>query len=296
MPQNQATLGIDHPLVTVADHAAVLERYRRMGFAPSPVSRHPWGTVTALVMFPDNFIEIIGVEDPAKFGTGAVDGFCFGRFLGAFLERQEGVSLLALHSRDARADHRVMADKGLEPRGIIDFRRAMTRPDGTPDEAVVSLVMLIDEALPEASNFLCHQHRPELIWIPDWQDHPNGAHGIAAVTYVDDGAGTLDRRLTTLYGAPERDGAGGAVFDTGCGALVVLPPEMAAERFAGVTLPRFAAERPHAVALTIAVASLERLTRCLKAGGVAHERAPDRVLVAPEQCGNVILDFTERAP
>lgn len=296
MPQNQATLGIDHPLVTVADHDAVLERYRRMGFAPSPMSRHPWGTATALVMFPDNFIEIIGVEDPAKFGTGAVNGFCFGRFLGAFLERQEGVSLLALHSKDARADYRVMVENGLEPRDIIDFRRAMTRPDGTPDEAVVSLVMLIDKALPEASNFLCHQHRPELIWVPDWQKHPNGARGVAAVSYVDDARGSLADRFARLYGAPARDGAGAAVFDTGCGRLVVLSPDEAAGRFAGIGLPRFATERPHAVALTIAVESLERLTRCLAAGGIAHDATPDRVLVAPEQCGNVILDFTERTP
>ena len=35
------------PLVTVRDHALILDRYRALGFRPSPVSYHPWGTVTA---------------------------------------------------------------------------------------------------------------------------------------------------------------------------------------------------------------------------------------------------------
>lgn len=69
--------GIDHPLVTVRNHAEALELYRRMGFAPSPVSYHPWGSVTSLMMFPSNFIELIGVDDPSKFGTNSVNGFCF---------------------------------------------------------------------------------------------------------------------------------------------------------------------------------------------------------------------------
>ncbi|QPC44393.1 VOC family protein [Kaustia mangrovi] len=290
MAHNQTTLGIDHPLVTVADHAATLDRYRRMGFQPSPVSHHPWGTVTALVMFPDNFIELIGVEDPSKFGTNSVNGFCFGRFLGGFLDNQEGVSLVALHSKDARADHRAVVEKGLKTQGIIDFRRAMKKPDGTPDEAVVSLVMLIDEDLPEASNFICHQHRPELIWVPEWQNHPNGAVAIAAVTYVDDAAGTLAKRFATLYGT---DGEGG-VFDTGCGVINVVAAREAAGRFGGVDLPRFAADRPHAVAITVAVESLRQLRASLEAGEVPHTDAERRVLVAPDFCGNVILEFVER--
>lgn len=121
--------GIDHPLVTVRNHAEALELYRRMGFAPSPVSYHPWGSVTSLMMFPSNFIELIGVDDPSKFGTNSVNGFCFGRQLGQFLDRgEEGVSLVALHSKDANADHGRMVEAGLDSQGRIDFRRRMTLP------------------------------------------------------------------------------------------------------------------------------------------------------------------------
>ena len=142
----QQTYGIDHPLVTVKDHAQALEQFKALGFSPSPISYHPWGTVTSLLMFPGNFIEVIGVDDESKFGTNSVNGFCFGRQLGSFLQRgEEGISLVALHSKDADADHASLIERGLNSQGRIDFRRKMTLPDGSPDEAVVSLALFIDD-------------------------------------------------------------------------------------------------------------------------------------------------------
>ena len=307
----QATFGIDHPLVTVRDHGLILSRYRALGFRPSPASHHPWGTVTALAMFPDNFIELIGVADAARLGApeGLSDGgLSFGRFLGDFLARQEGLSLVALHSRDARADYGLALRRGLPGQGFIDFRRAMTKADGTPDVAVVSLALLVDDALPEASNFLCHQHRPELIWVPEWQDHPNGARGVAAVTYVAPvpaAAGALAARWRALYGDGRLRPAevvgevdGGVVADTGCGLLRSVTPERAEALYPGVAAPRFptAALRPHGLSLTVAVESLDRAERALDAGGAPFHRTPRGTLAVPADfCGNVIVEFQAAA-
>jgi len=71
--------------------------------------------------------------------TNATNGFCFGRYLGRFLEREEGISLVALHSKDVRADHAAVTARGIQSQGFIDFRRPMTKPDGSPDTVVVSL-------------------------------------------------------------------------------------------------------------------------------------------------------------
>ena len=295
----QATFGIDHPLVTVRDHALILDRYRALGFRPSPASRHPWGTVTALAVFPDNFIELIGVADPARLDAGAgvsSEGLSFGRLIGDFLARQEGLSLLALHSRDARADYEEARRRGLPGQGLIDFRRAMTKPDGAPDVAVVSLALLVDDALPEASNFLCHQHRPELIWVPAWQEHPNGAQGVAAVTYVAADPAPLAARWRALYGADrlrrEEDGSA-ASADTGSGVLRVVTPERAAALYPGLALPRFeAADRPHGLSLTVAVGDLDRAERALAAGGAPFARTPRGTLAVPADFGgNIIIEF-----
>jgi len=291
----QRRLGIDHPLVSVRDHAAALANYRRLGFAPSPISYHPWGTVTSLMMFPSNFIELIGVADPVKFGTGAVNGFCFGRRLGEFLAREQGVSLVALHSTDCDGDHADLVARGLASQGRIDFRRAMRLPDGSPGEAVVSLGLFLDDELPDVSNFICHQHRPELIWVPGWQQHPNGALGIDALTYVAAEPERLAARWRRLYGeaAVGRNGDSLQV-DTGCGLLRALTPEQAAAEYGAVGLPQAHAERPHAIAIRVAVASLARVREVLADGGLAAVDRGDCLQVAPEHCGNVILEFAER--
>lgn len=285
--------GIDHPLVTVRHHAEALELYRKIGFSPSPVSYHPWGSVTSLMMFPSNFIELIGVDDPSKFGTHSVNGFCFGRQLGQFLDRgEEGVSLVALHSQDADADHARMVEAGLESQGRIDFRRPMTLPDGRPDEAVVSLALFIDPELPDASNFICHQHRPELIWVRGWQDHPNGADGILAITYLADPK-RLEPRWRALYG--DAVSYNGAVLeaDTRCGVLRAIDAATAALEFPGIALPKRAEERPHGISIRLHTRSLSALRSILEHNQVPHHEVPGRVLVEPQAAGNVILEFVQ---
>jgi len=285
--------GIDHPLVTVRNHAEALELYRKMGFAPSPVSYHPWGSVTSLMMFPSNFIELIGVDDPSKFGTNSVNGFCFGRQLGQFLDRgEEGVSLVALHSKDADADHARMVEAGLESQGRIDFRRKMTLPDGRDDEAVVSLALFIDSALPDASNFICHQHRPELIWVKGWQNHPNGADGILAVTYLADPA-ALETRWRAIYGDAVKYNGAVLEADTQCGILRAMDAATAALEFPGITLPNRAEQRPHAIALRLHTTSLTTLRSILEHNAVPHREVPGRVFVEPQAAGNVILEFVQ---
>ncbi len=292
---SQSPLGIDHPLVTVRDHAATLQNYRRMGFSPSPVSYHPWGTVTSLLMFADNFIELIGVDDATKFGTGAVGNFCFGRFLGEFLEREEGISLVALHSRDARADAAAVVARGLRSRGFIDFRRKMTLPDGRPDEAVVSLALLIDEALPEASHFICHQHRPELIWVPAWQQHDNGARAITSITYLAESREDLAPRLAGLYGEGAlRREADLLRVDSGCGEFRVVDAAGAARLFAGLELPHFDTDRPHGIAIAVAIRSLDEQAARLRDAGIEFAHGTDgSLLVGAEFTGNIILEFSE---
>lgn len=292
-PAAQSPQGIDHPLVTVRNHPQTLALYRKMGFAPSPVSYHPWGTVTTLVMFPSNFIEIIAVDDASKFGTNSVSGFCFGRQLGSFIDRgEEGVSLVALHSKDADADYSRLTDSGLKSQGRIDFRRKMTLPDGSPDEAVVSLGLFIDEGNPDVSNFICHQHRPELIWVPEWQHHPNGADGILAITYLAEPA-RLEPRWKALYGDAVRYNGAVLEADTGCGIMRAMSLDTAHVEFDGVKLPEAASERPHAIALRINTKNLDAARAVIESNQVPHHAGSTRLLIEPKAAGNVILEFIQ---
>lgn len=288
----QKRYGIDHPLVVVNDHASVLERYIRMGFLPSPVSYHPWGTVTSLMMFPNNFIELIGVDDPEKFGTNSVDGFCFGRQLDSFLSRdQEGIYLVALHSKDADGDYAELTGRGLEGQGRIDFRRKMKLPDGTPDEAVVSLGLFIDSHLPDAPNFICQQHKPELIWVPEWQNHPNGVNGITAVTYLAEPQELIER-WRAIY-SEENVSFDGEVLiaDTGCGVFRAMNAEAIQKYYPGISLPKGKSHHPHGVAISMSTTSPGELKRILQTQNTPFNEFDNKILVAPEWTGNVIFEF-----
>ncbi|WP_322095457.1 VOC family protein [Paraburkholderia bannensis] len=294
IPPNQHRLGIDHPVVSVRNHPEAVEKYIRLGFSPSPISYHPWGSVLTLMMFEDNFIELIGIDDPSKFGTGEVNGFCYGRTLGEFLCRSEGLGLVSLHSKDIEADFAAVKASGLPTQQRVEFRRKITAPDGSPDEAVVSLGMIMDTELGDVSNFLCQQHRPEFIWRKDWQNHPNGANAVLEVIYVAPDLRVLEDRWSKLFGATQTKRIDGHVeADTGCGKMVALTFEQARERFAEIGLPVSYTDKPHGIALQVRVKDLKVTEQILVQNGVHSARTTRGIAVTPDSAGNAIIEFVE---
>lgn len=286
--------GIDHPVVTVRDLGATREQFKRLGFDPNPVGFHPWGTTLSLLMFRDNFIELISVSDPSKFGTNSVGGFCYGRNVGKFLERVEGLGLVALHSTNAKDDHQLLVERGLASQGQIDFRREMKKPNGQSDVALVSLGLFLNEAQRDVSHFICHQHRPELIWVKEWQDHPNGVNAVTGVTYVAERPNELLGRFVCFYGeARVKSSPEELVADSGCGVFRVVTPELASHLYGQIALPDWKGDhQPHGIALTVATPRFDALEALWKANGVKYASTDrDTYLVSPDQCGNVVMEF-----
>jgi hypothetical protein len=292
MPNVQ--FGIDHPVVTIRDLNVAREQFSKLGFAPAPIGFHSWGTTLSLLMFKDNFIELISVNDPSKFGTNSVNGFCYGRNVGKFLERVEGLGLVALHSKDARGDHEMLVGRGLKSQGQIDFRRDMKKPDGTPDVAIVSLGLFLNEEQRDVSNFICHQHRPELIWIPAWMNHPNGVNAVTTVTYVADRPTDLADRYMAFYGSEKVTVTVDEVMaDSGCGVIRICSPKRVTEHFGDMNLPDWKGDKqPHGISLTVATPKFADLTSIWDSAGVKwKESNHGTYLISPEQCGNVIMEF-----
>jgi catechol 2,3-dioxygenase-like lactoylglutathione lyase family enzyme len=285
--------GIDHPVVTVRDLARTREQYQRLGFEPNPVGFHPWGTSMSLLMFKENFIELISVHDASKFGTNSVGGFCYGRNVGKFLDRVEGLGLVALHSKDAKADHAHLVQLGLASQGQIDFRRDMKRPDGSPDVAVVSLGLFLNEEQRDVSHFICHQHRPELIWVPAWMNHRNGVEAITGVTYLSESPSLLEARFGAFFGRENvKGGIDRIEVDSGCGYFRVLTERAAKERFGGVPFPVWDSSAAHGIGITVATPRFNELPSLWAEAGVPHQvTARGTFVIAPEHCGNVILEF-----
>jgi hypothetical protein len=286
-------LGIDHPLVAVRDMDKACEDFARLGFYINPRHHHPWGTDNHLLMFPENFIEVISVYDASKLDLTNDNGFAFGRFISDSIERKPGIAMVALHSEDARADHFLMAQRGVENQGLVDFRRIAHRPDGSEEEAVVSLVMLINAQNPAMSHFFCHQHKPDLVWVEDWMNHPNGANGITGISYVADNPAEFRSRFEGIYGAAAVTlEAERLVVNTDRGHFEVLTPSLAKTRFYGVDVPANAQQLPSGVAIRVSTSSMVQAQTHLDQNQVDYVITEDGgVRIPARYAGNTIIEI-----
>lgn len=291
-------LAIDHPLVLVHDLEATAARYRTLGFNTAPIGKHPWGTSTCLITFERSALELMGIYDQALLDSHAVGTFRFGRHMADALSEREGVSLVALYSEDAAADRARAEARGLKAQGRVDFRRQVKIPGRDWDEAVVTLEILLDPALPRASNFLCQQHRPDLIWVPEWLQHPNGALGFAGITYAAHDPGPLLARLRALFGDTSvRATPIGYEAVTGRGSITVVRPGVWAPHIGLATEPDIGHETA-CIGIDIQVADLSVVgTQLLEAGIGATMHRGGIALPNFADFGNVLLRFVqERSP
>jgi hypothetical protein len=288
-------LGIDHPLVVVRDLNAVAERYAALGFAPRPVGRHPWGTTMRLVQFGGSSIELMGVEDETLLDQHAVEDFSFGRTIRDQLGEREGISLLALNSQDAEADAAIVTARGIRCQGTINFGRDVPLEDGRSDRTRTTLKIFVDPRLPRLGNFAVHQHRPDLIFRPDWLLHPNGVSRICQVTIMADRMHwpVVRQRLAGLYGEEALFEAGeGFGARTGNGCFVVL--DKAAIEATYAPLPRELAgeHRPCCVAIHMTVPDIRRALPFIESAGVEFGTTESRLWLREAQpYGNVFLMF-----
>ncbi|MFM2480425.1 VOC family protein [Celerinatantimonas sp. YJH-8] len=285
------SLSLDHILLTVKNYYSAYENLKKLGFQMTQISNHPWGTATSFAVFQGNFIELIGVVDETKFGINATNGFCFGRQINKFHAKgEDGISMIALHSKDTVGDYSELNEHHNETQGIVDFRRTITLEDGTPDDVVVTIGLFLDSQHTEASSFICHQHRPDLIWKDEWMVHPNGAIKIEALTYIGEDLSFLENRWTQDYGCIEKTETSFSV-NTQSGLLRAVSPSEFRQTYSQIDLPVSNNPTPHVAAVTLSTASLDPLIAILDDNEVPYYSDHHRVLVSPTYSGNVILEF-----
>lgn len=288
-----ARLGIDHPLVLVRDIEATAARYRSLGFNTAPTGFHPWGTSTSLIVLERSALEIMGIYDEALLDGHAIGDFRFGRHMADALAEREGVSLVALYSEDAPGDRARLEAQGIPAQGRVDFRRRVKVPGRDWDEAVVTLEILVDPSLPRASNFLAQQHKPELVWVPEWMSHPNGALGFAGITYAAPDPAPVVARLRRLFGDDAvRQTAEGHQAVTGKGTITVVPPGTWGRELGVDGEPDIGPASAACIGIDVAVRDLPTLAGLLREAGTRTAETPGGIAVSDFKAfGNVLLRF-----
>ncbi len=218
---------IDHLVLAVRDLDTARATFQRLGFTLTPVARHPFGTMNSLAQFGGSFLELLAVADPGAIPAGDGTHFSFGAFNRDYLNRGEGLSMLALRSAAAAADRADFGAHDLRVYEPFGFERIATGPDGTERKVAFSLTFTSDSRLRRAGFFTCQHHYPENFWKAEFQRHANGALTIASAVMVTRDPADFHEFLTHFTAMHEITATSfGIAFDLGDGSRVeVLSPE-----------------------------------------------------------------------
>jgi catechol 2,3-dioxygenase-like lactoylglutathione lyase family enzyme len=176
--------GLDHIVHAVADLNQAAELYRSLGFTVGAENRYPWGTANRSVQLPGCFVELLAIARPDQITARASEIFAFGAFNRDFLARGEGLSMLALESRDAAKDAETFGAAGFGGFDVLRFECAGRKADGSEATVGFSLAFAVDPQARDTGFFVCQQHHPQNFWDPALQIHANGVSTIAGVVLV----------------------------------------------------------------------------------------------------------------
>ena len=267
----------DHAVVNVMGEMDVaVEQYARLGFTLGPRGYHTLGSINHLAVFQDSYLELLGYAPGEREKRAEM------------WLHPAGLTGLAMRVADAAGLHAVLEAKGVPVEPYKDFSRPVDI-DGESREASFRTFQIDRSKVENGRIFFCQHNTPELIWRPEWQDHPNGATGIASATII---ATEPDRLGTLLDFARAQDGT----LRMGDTLLEIKTPDEAASTFAADgPVPDLAGKDMRMVALDLICLSLDRAASVLEQNGVPFHRAPDHIAVSPEAAFGVILRFVEAA-
>jgi Glyoxalase-like domain len=284
--------GLDHIVHAVSDLDAAAAFYARAGFAVGARNRHPpaWGTQNHIVQLPGFFIEPLALADVSAIAPHRERYFSFGAFNRDFLARGQGLAMLVLEGRDSAVDAAAFRAAGIGDFDLFDFERGATRSDGMPTKVGFTLAFAHDPNAPDIGYFTCKQRWPENFWNPAFQQHANGAIGIAGIVLVADRPDDHRAFLSAFTGAGEEPAtASDIVAKTPRGEIEVMMPAIFAHRF-GVAPPD-TARGARLAALRLAVRDTAAARAVLRTGEVDFSEQAQRLVVGPDIALGATLVF-----
>jgi catechol 2,3-dioxygenase-like lactoylglutathione lyase family enzyme len=282
--------GLDHIVHAVRDLDAAAEFYRRAGFTVGARNRHAWGTHNYIVQFPGVFIELITIGEPELIRPGAPGAFSFGSFVRDFLAREEGLAMLVLEGKGAAGDAAAFRKAGIGDFKPFNFEREAKGPDGSPVRVAFSLTFAADEKAPDIGYFTCQQHHPENFWNPAFQQHPNGAAGIAGIVMVSGNPEDHRHFVSAFAGENNIDAdANGISVTTPRGVVEVMNPS--AWRASTGTEPPQLTRGARLAAIRFIVRDKAAAASALKSSGIAATERDRSVVVPPDAALGATLIF-----
>jgi catechol 2,3-dioxygenase-like lactoylglutathione lyase family enzyme len=275
--------GIDHAIIGVRNLEQARASYQQLGFQPTPLGRHiGWGTANYCLMFANDYLELLGIADPAQFSND----------LEQFLAEREGLLAVALHSTDAAATYEAWQEAGLGPVEIAELGRRLERDL----ELRFANVMLAPAATGGLRLFACSHLTPEPMRQAGWLRHPNGAQGIASMTVAVDDPSAFYEPMAQVFGSiclTQTDDT--LAVHTGNSVLLFVTPDdldMLHPELEAIVTGAADDGTPILAALSLTVRDLAATATWLGHQGIAYRRDSGGTIgVPPEHTHGVMLEF-----
>jgi catechol 2,3-dioxygenase-like lactoylglutathione lyase family enzyme len=285
---------LDHLVLPARDLEAQAAFYRRLGFQVGARNVHPWGTENRLVQFDGSFLELITLPDAATPPAHGPKLFSFGRHVGDWLaEEGDGLSMLAISSEDAAGDAAWWRQAGIADFTPFHFGRKGKRPDGSETEVAFDLAYATPASMPSLCFFACQNRFPQNFWNPAFQQHDNGALGVARVVVTHPEPLEALTFLKAYAGGHPVPVDGGLRQTFANGEVWIITPEAA--RRAVADDPALYGQAARFAAVIYRVRNLDKARLALLANNVPHRIEKTRLVVPSGAAFGVLTCFEEDA-
>jgi hypothetical protein len=269
---------IDHVVVNVRDQLDdAVETYRRLGFTMTPRGYHTLGSMNHLAIFGTDYLELIAARPGDTRRTDIV-------------EWPIGLNGLVFGTDDSTGVYTALDAAGLPVEPPLEFSRPVALPAGERD-AKFRTVRLKPGVIEAGRVYFCHHFTRDLVWRDEWRHHPNGATGVIRVTIAADDPAALGAVFSRMFGADAvQGGVAGCSLAVGLSRVDIVSPGALRAEF-GTSAPDGSGRNQFMAALSLRTRSLDAAAAALRAGGVAAQREPDRIVVAAADAFGVTLEF-----
>ncbi len=171
-PIPQLAVPIDHLVINVGHEMDQAQHiFSQLGFSMTPRGRHTMGSINHLMIFEQDYIELIGLPNDETILRDEL------------LSSPIGIDGLVFQSGDAEQTHKTLSARGQSLMPVQSFSRPVEL-DGEKVDACFKTVRLTPGQFAAGRIYFCQHLTPELVWRTEWQAHKNGAYGVARLVIV----------------------------------------------------------------------------------------------------------------
>ncbi|PHY05619.1 MAG: hypothetical protein CK528_13150 [Alcaligenaceae bacterium] len=220
----QNALALDHLVInTHFEMNAAHTIFEQLGFTLTPRGRHSLGSINHLMVFENDYLELLGLPS---------DG---GPLREEVLSSPVGIDGLVFKTTNAAHTHQSLQSAGFAVQPVQAFSRPVELA-GVVSDARFETVRFEPGQFSAGRLYYCQHFTPELVWRKEWQTHLNGVNNLAGLLIVCESPQQEAKQYVAAAGGLAALGANGEYRVRGAQyTLVFVTAVQYAECFGGLT-------------------------------------------------------------